>query len=313
MSPLVFTALAVLLVLLVSGGYVFFVACRRQEDIPWLDEQAVAKTPYAKYYPNILEAEHWLRTHEASDLFMHDREGLKLHAVWVPAENAKGTVLFAHGYRSTMLVDFGLAFEFYHSMGMNLLIPEHRCHGQSQGSYITFGVKESQDMLEWLELHNRQLGAYPVLLSGLSMGASTVMYMADEQLPENVRAIIADCGFTSPWDIISAVFKKTTHLPAWPVMWAAELFARLFGGFSLRRKDTRKTLPHNRLPIFMVHGLDDDFVPCDMTKQGYAVCGGEKELLLVEGAGHGVSFLKERERYSRTIMKFLKQYIGGFE
>ena len=144
-----------------------------------------------------------------------------------------------------------------------------------------------------------------MILSGLSMGASTVMYMADEPLPENVRGIIVDCGFTSPAAILSKVYSAVTHLPAIPSIWATDLFARVFAGFSIYEKDSRITLKQSSLPIIMVHGTDDDFVPCYMTQQGYDACTSEKELFLVQGAGHGTSFLKEPERYKKLVRDFM--------
>ena len=142
------------------------------------------------------------------------------------------------------------------------------------------------------------------------MGASTVMYMADEPLPDNVKAIIADCGFTTPKDIISSVFESVTHLPAAPSIWAADLFARLFAGFSLSEKNTRKTLAKNKLPILIVHGEKDDFVPCHMSKDAYEACSGPKKLLLVKEADHGVSFLVEPDRYSNEINNIVDKVIN---
>ena len=188
-----------------------------------------------------------------------------------------------------------------------MLIPDQRCHGKSEGKYITFGVKEWRDMTCWVDYHNKHLGNWPVILSGLSMGASTVMYMADEALPANVRGMIADCGFTSPYDIIGKVFHSVTHLPAWPFLWATDLCARIFAGFSLKEKDTRKTLQGGKYPIILAHGLSDDFVPCEMSQEAYDACTSPKELLLVEGAGHGYSFLKDRERYTQTVTAFLQR------
>lgn len=307
MPFILFVVGALLLLTAVSGGYVFLLGCVRKKDLLWLVEEEIRKTSYGKYYENIVAANQWLNDHNAQDVYITSKDGLNLHGLWVPAENPKGTILLAHGYRSTMLVDFGLAFDFYHNYGLNLLIPEQRSHGKSEGRYITFGVKESADMQQWLAFHNQQFGSDPVILSGLSMGASTVMYLADEKLPNNVRGIIADCGFTSPKDILSFVFKRVIHLPAAPTMWATDLFARLFAGFSLSEKDTRVTLSKNTLPILMVHGTADGFVPCEMTREAYAVCSGPKQLLLVEGADHGVSFLMDRERYTSMILDFLKQ------
>ena len=152
----------------------------------------------------------------------------------------------------------------------------------------------------------------PIFLSGLSMGASTVLYLVDEELPANVKCVIADCGFTSPKAIISKVFSETIHLPAWISMWATDLCARIFAGFSLSQKDSRKTLAESRLPVLLVHGKADDFVPCSMTEEGYAACTSPKKMLLVEGAGHGVSFVVAKEEYLKHIQEFLRNTLEDF-
>lgn len=312
MSFLLFVTAALFLILLVSGGYVFCIACIRKKELPWLVEEEIKKTSYGKYYNYIVAADQWLRSHKTQDVYITSRDGLRLHAVWIPVKEAKGTILLAHGYRSTKLIDFGAAFEYYHSLGLNILVPDQRSHGESQGRFITFGVKESQDMLQWIAYHNAQFGQYQMVLSGLSMGASTILYLADEDLPDNVKGIIADCGFTSPKAIISHVFKRVTHLPPAPSVWFADMFARLFAGFSLAEKDTRLTLSSLRIPILIVHGKADDFVPCRMSEQGYAACSGPKHLLLVDNAGHGLSFVVDKQRYMTTVLEFLETNLEGF-
>ncbi len=310
MPVAVYILISLFVLILLSGGYVFLVACVRRKELPWSVDEELAKTPYGKHIQNIRIGEQFLREHNARPVEMITFDGLKLHAMWVPAKTPRGTMLFAHGYRSNKLVDFSLAFEFYHSIGMNLLIPDQRAHGKSEGRFITFGVKESRDMERWIDFHNENFGAYPIILSGLSMGASTMLYLVDRTLPENVKGIIADCGFTSPKDILSNVFRSVTHLPAAPTLWVTGLFTRLIAGFGLNEKDTRKSLAGSRLPVFMVHGVDDGFVPCDMTRQGYAACTGKKKILLVEGADHGVSFLVDRQRYTEMIREFLRENVG---
>lgn len=310
MKLLLFVLGVIILLTIVSGAYVFVLGCVRRKDLPWLVEQDIKKTSYGKYYEFIVQSDRWLKEHKALDVYVTSHDGLKLHGLWIPANNPRGTVLFAHGYRSTMLVDFGLAFDFYHTHGMNLLIPEQRSHGKSEGRYITFGVKESRDMQSWLEFYNNQLSTEPIILSGLSMGASTMLFLADKDLPVNVKGIIADCGFTSPYDILSSVFKRVIHLPAMPTLWVTDVFARLFAGFSLNEQDTRRSLAKSRLPIFMIHGVNDGFVPCEMTKMGYEACTGDKQLLLVDDADHGVSFLVAKDRYTAMITEFLDKCIG---
>lgn len=289
------------------GSYTFFAACRQTKRRNWLDPEELKGTDREKLYPYISHAHNWFSTHKVEDIYVQSRDGLQLYARWIPAENPRGTILLAHGYQSTPYIDFSLVLEVYHNLGMNMLIPDQRCHGKSEGKYITFGVKEWRDMTCWVDYHNKHLGNWPVILSGLSMGASTVMYMADEALPANVRGMIADCGFTSPYDIIGKVFHSVTHLPAWPFLWATDLCARIFAGFSLKEKDTRKTLQGGKYPIILAHGLSDDFVPCEMSQEAYDACTSPKELLLVEGAGHGYSFLKDRERYTQTVTAFLQR------
>lgn len=313
MPVLIFILLSLLVLMLLSGYMVFHLGCVRRKEIRWLDKEELNKTPYGRYYDNILRGEQFLKDHTTQDVYIKSHDGLTLYGVYIPAENPKGTILLAHGYRSNKLVDFGLVFDFYHNSGMNILVVDQRAHGNSEGKLITFGVKESRDMRSWIEYHNNTFGKYPMILSGLSMGASTVLYLADEDLPENVKGIIADCGFTSPKEIISTVYRRVIHLPAVPSIWAAELFARIIAGFSLSEKDTTITLKNSRLPVLMVHGVDDGFVPCEMTRKGYASCTGKKQVLLVEGADHGVSFLVDRPRYTQLVTDFLRENVEGIQ
>lgn len=296
---------AVALLWLVSGAYVFVVACVRRKELPWLVKEELEKTPFGGFYEGIVAADQWLSDHDTQSIYITSDDGLKLHGLWVPAKNPIGTVLLVHGYRSTKLMDFGVAFPYYHEKGFNLLIPDQRAHGKSQGRFITFGVKECRDMLRWINFHNSCYGMQPLLLSGMSMGASTVMFLADEKLPPNVKGLIADCGYTSANEIISVIFKRVMHFGAGPVMWAADLFARIFAGFSFYEKNTTETLRSNKLPVLILHGTEDSFVPCDMSKRSYAACTGPKQLLLVEGADHGVSFLVDHQRYTEAVEKFL--------
>ena len=304
-----FVILSILLLLLISGGYVFFIACVRLKELQWLDESVLKKTPIGKYYDHIANADKWLKEHDAQDIYVTSKDGLQLHGLWVSNPNAKGTVILLHGYRSTYLLDVSDAIPYYYSLGLNVLIPEHRSHGKSEGKFITFGVKESGDILQWIGFHNNKCGEIPLLLGGVSMGASTLLYLADQDLPNNVKGIVADCGFTSPAAIISNVFRSVIHLPAAPSIWVADLFARVFAKFSLYEKDTRKILPNSSVPILMIHGAEDGFVPCQMSRDGFGVCCEPKQLLVVDGADHGLSFLVDTEAYSSAVRLFVEKYV----
>ncbi len=298
--------LFLLLSCMAVGAYCFFTACSRQE-LDLEDDDAVKAGPYGKYAEDIIAARCWIQAHPHEQWTVESGDGLILRSVFVPAENARGTVLLAHGYHSNFLVDFGPVLEFYHSRVFHLLLPHQRSHGASDGKYITYGVKESEDMLSWIELHNEKMGQMPILCSGLSMGASTMMYLAGMPLPDNVKAFVVDCGFTSPKEIISYVFHRRTHLPTWPFLWATNLCAVFFAKFRLNQCHSMNTLAKNKRPILMVHGLADTFVPPEMTRRGFSSCGGDKRLLLVENAGHGLSFWVERERYLEELDKMIEK------
>lgn len=312
MPPFVFILIAVAALLIVSGGYVFVIACCGGKKADWLDENWIKTTQYGVYSDYIQASDRWLKANKAVDVYITSHDGLRLHALWIPAEDPKGTVLMAHGYRSTMLIDFHLAFELFHRLGMNILVPEQRTHGQSQGRFITFGVKESRDMKNWLEYYDRELGKWPVVLYGISMGASTMLYLADHRLPGRVCGIIADCGFTSPKQIIASVYERVIRLPAVVSLWVTGVFARIFAGFGLGEKDTRRALKRSRYPVLLIHGQADDFVPCEMTQQAYEACTGRKKLLLVPGAAHGFSFLEDGYGYTAAVIDFLKENVDEF-
>lgn len=307
---LLWSSVAVVILLLAVGGYTFRMACGRRAEPDWLDAVALQNTTYEKYTGHIQAAKKWLDAHKVVDVWTDSHDKLKLHAHWIPADDPKGTVILAHGYRSTKLLDFGMIYELYHNLGVNLLLIDQRSHGRSEGKYITFGVLESRDMQKWVQFHNEHFGCHPVILSGLSMGASTVLYLADRKLPQNVKGIIADCGFTSPKEIIAKVFRDTVHFGAGPFLWAADLFARVRAGFSLYERDTRKSLQKSRLPVLLIHGKGDDFVPCEMTEQAYAACTSEKEMFLVEEAGHAISYLFDTPGYRKRVMDFLRKYMN---
>ena len=302
---------SILLLTVLSGIYIFIIGFVRKKDVSWLIESEVRKSPFGQYYPHIAAADQWIRRHKSHSITIKSYDGLKLHGLWIPASNPKGTVLLAHGYRSTYLVDFGPALNYYHDLGFNLLIPDQRAHGESEGKLITFGVKEARDMMLWVDYHNAHLAAVPLILSGLSMGASTVIYMTGLNLPGNVKGIIADCGFTSPAEILGTIFRKVTHLHALPALLVTELLARTIAGISLWQCDSRKLLAKCKIPIVMIHGREDGFVPCEMTEQAYRACSSPKQILLVDGADHGVSFIVARERYLSLIETFLNDILDN--
>lgn len=307
----IFVVLAILLAVLVAGGFWGFrFACARQPDPDWDSDASLAQSMWKDHPISIPDASRWVRENGAEDVAIESFDGLKLMGKWLPAEKPIGTIILFHGYHSHYLSDFGGILPLYHDLGMNLLLVRQRAHGESQGKYITFGVRERLDVLKWIEFHNTVHGKDNVYLSGMSMGTSTVLFAAGEALPENVRGITADCGFTTPAEILAITATKMFRFPGQILLPFVNLWSHLLAGFGVWDCDTRRTLARARVPILFIHGKADDFVPCWMTEAGHAACVSEKQLYLVEGAGHGMGYLMDKERIRGALLAFFREHLS---
>ncbi len=294
-----------------AGGYWGFqYACKRIPEPDWEDEQALKHTTYAEFAESLPVAAKWLRKHDAQDVSVTSFDGLTLRGKWVPAEHPKATVILFHGYHTHYIHDFAGIFSMYRAMGLNLLLVRQRAHGESGGTYITFGVRERRDALSWIEFHNRTHGMDNVFLEGMSMGASTVLFAAGEPLPPNVRGIVADCGFSSPAEILGHVIRRDFHLPPKLVLPLMNIWSRRLAGFDLWECNTRQTLARAQVPVLMIHGKADTFVPCHMSRTGYDACRAPKELVEVEGAGHGRSFQFDPDGVTRALVDFFNRNLS---
>ena len=259
-----------------------------------------------EYQKLMEEGEAWLKAQGMERVCIESHDGLTLAGHYLDI-GAKRTIILFHGYRSRAFRDFSCVGEYYKGLGYNLLFVDQRAHGASEGTYITFGVKERLDCVRWAEYIDRRVGG-EIFLDGISMGASTVLMASGEKLPDSVCGIIADCGFTSPGEIMLKVMEVDLKVRCRPLFHLVALMIRLRAGYGVGEYSTIEAMKTNRLPILFLHGTDDKFVPCRMTKEAYDACVSEKTLLLIEGAGHGTSFLKEPDTCKAALNEFLKKY-----
>ena len=252
----------------------------------------------------INEGVEWFNSKEKEDVYISSYDGLKLHAYYLESntvlENKKLMIMF-HGYRSSYK-DFACAFEYYSSLGFDMIVADQRAHGKSEGKLITFGVKERYDVVEWVKYAKERFSDSDIYLDGISMGSSTVMMASD--MVEGVKGIIADCGYTSPKEIIICVAKamRVPKMFVYPV----GILARLFGRFDYTYS-AEKSLSKTNIPIIMIHGLADNFVPSYMTDKNFDDCSSKKTKVLVENASHGYSFLVEEARVKTELEKFISE------
>ncbi len=305
--------LAALLAVVLLGTVLFLIACRRGPVPDLTKPEVIAKWGRAEQTEEILAGVRLMQ--EAEDIFLPSYDGLRLHGRLLQQPGAKGTILLFHGYRSSWVIDFSIVLPHYFSLGYNLLAVDERAHGESEGTYITFGVRERHDVATWTAYAAMHFGpAHPLILDGLSMGAATVLMASDLPLPLSVRGIIADCGFSSPYAIMKSVFRAhCRRLPAGPLLALTDVFTRLFAGFSLKGVSTLDAVAKTKLPILFIHGTGDTFVPCSMTQAAYDACAAPKQLVLVPDAGHGCSYLVDRPRVQAELAAFLSKYVSEEE
>ncbi|MBR3133137.1 MAG: alpha/beta hydrolase [Clostridia bacterium] len=234
---------------------------------------------------------------------------LKLHGYKIKNEKeSKVWVIAIHGYMGEGLNMTPFAQKFY-ERGYNVLLPDLRGHGESEGDYIGMGWHDRLDIIDWIDYLIKEDPECEIILFGVSMGASTVMMTTGEDLPTNVVAAVSDCGYTSAWDEFKYKLKQLYHLPAFPVLYAANRSCKANAGYSLKDASAVKQLKNSVTPTLFIHGDEDDFVPAEMLDKVYDAASCEKEKLVIEGAGHTESSTKNPELYWKTVDDFIAKYL----
>ncbi len=241
--------------------------------------------------------------YESVTITSHD--GLKLFGRYYHVTDGAPVFIEFHGYRSMGIRDFCGGDRIVRSLKHNTLIVDQRAHGRSEGNTITFGIKERRDCVSWVDYVLNRFGAdTKIFLIGVSMGAATVLMASDLDLPENVVGVIADCPYSSPWAIIKKVGNgmKIPTAPAYPLV---KLSARIFGGFDLTESSPVEAVKHAKVPILLIHGEADRFVPCDMSRTIAAACASEITFVTVPDAGHALSYIIDEKKYTDEAIKFI--------
>ncbi len=241
-----------------------------------------------------------------SEFSISSFDGLKLYGRYYEYEKDAPIELMFHGYRGSAQRDLCGGVQRCFALGRNALIVDQRTSGKSEGKVITFGIKESRDCLSWIDFMISHFGNdVKIILTGISMGASTVMIATGNKLPENVIGVLADCGFSDAKKIIKKVIRQM-KLPADLLYPFVKLGAFLFGHFNLEETSAVKAMEKCNVPVIFYHGEDDDFVPCSMSVECYNACKSRKEIIKVKGAGHGLSYLIDREGYISSLKDFFE-------
>lgn len=271
----------------------------------------MAGTDWNQYMPLIEERKAAMLERPHSDVWQTSFDGLRLHATYFPAgekqERTKMVICF-HGYTSQGMSDYIGLSDYYQKRGFAMLLPDARAHGVSEGEYIGFGCLDRQDALGWIRWVIGELGEETeILLHGTSMGAATLLMLSGLPLPEQVKGIVSDCGFTSPKEVFTHVLHSMYHLPAFPVIPGADLVNRKLAGYGMDECNAKREVEKAKVPILFIHGEADTFVPCSMCDEIYEHCASPKSRLIVAGAAHAESYYKDMENYERALTEFIGQ------
>ncbi len=252
----------------------------------------------------------WVEEYGYEKHYMISDRGEKLTGYLMKPEKESKTYVFAaHGYRSYGKKEFCGVAQYYIKKGYNVFFPDHIASGESEGTHCTFGYRETEDSIKWLSYLNESFGEdISIILHGVSMGAATVMMMSGrEDLPDNVKAVVEDCGFTTA----NALFihkLKDLGVPSNNLIKVVNAVNKRRLGFDFMKLNPIESVKNTLLPIMFIHGDKDGLVPCFMAYELYENCSSEiKELLIVEGADHAQSFMIARDTYESKMDEFLSQ------
>lgn len=254
----------------------------------------------------------WLiKNSNYTDKYINSFDNLKLHGYEVKNENKTNKwAIVVHGYTSEGELVSSKAKHFY-EMGYNVLVPDLRGHGKSEGDYIGMGWDDRLDIIDWINNILKDNPSSEIILHGTSMGAATVLSTSGENLPKNVKAIIADCGYTSVWNEFTYQLKALFNLPSFPVMNLSNMVTMVKAGYSLKDASPIEQVAKSKTPILYIHGDKDDFVPYYMMDELYKATSSEKSKLTVQNAGHGKADLVNPDLYWNTVTDFLNKYISN--
>jgi len=299
---LLLLAAAVLAVSYVCFRMAFYSAPRKplppdQVDVPKGDI-------YDVYHDRMVQWVLDMRALPQEDVSITSFDGLTLTGKYFEFAPGAPMELMFHGYRGNAERDLSGGVERALKLGRSVLLVDQRASRTSGGTVISFGINEHRDCLSWIDFALRRFGPeVKILLTGISMGAATVMMVSDKELPENIIGILADCGYSSPKEIILKTIKEMGLPPklGYPFV---KLGARLFGHFDLEETSPAEALAKAKVPVIFFHGDTDDLVPCSMSQDCYNACASRKKLVTIPGAGHGLSYAVAPDTYLKELGDF---------
>ena len=236
-------------------------------------------------------------------------DGLKLHGMYFD-QKSNYSVIIIHGYCATMESRM-MDLPYYYERGYNVLFVDLRTHGKSEGNFVTLGAKESEDIIGWIKWLSEKTNNSKIILDGVSMGATTVLNCSgNKDLPKNVVGIVADCAFSSPYEQCRyMIFGKNKNRGKISAE-IARLYAKLFCKYDMKKDSPLENVKKAKVPVLIIHGDNDDFVPSYMAREIYDAYKGEKDILINHCVGHALSTTLATEKVHKKLDEFLGKILN---
>lgn len=241
----------------------------------------------------------------SEDVFIRSTDALQLHG-YLKRAKSQIYLITMHGYHGFATNNTPLA-RFLHETGINTLVVDQRAHGESGGRWITMGKMESKDLLCWTDYVRTLDPEAKIIWHGVSMGSTTVLLATGEN-PENVKAVVSDCGYSTLYGEFSTQLKAMYHRPAFPILDLISFWSHLRIGLSFKQVDAIRAVGKTKLPILFIHGDADDFVPTKMVHELFDACKSEKELWLTKDVAHALSLTVYQEEYCKKVLFFISNH-----
>lgn len=298
----------ILIGLVVAGNYFYAQGVKRGTEVELHREAEVVNAVATKRDQELLaEAEDWFDKQKPENIHIRSFDGLKLQAQYIKNEADSGkTVILVHGFRNTGS-DMGKLAKFYYDQGFHILLPDARGHGDSEGDYIGYGWHDRLDIVDWTKLMIDKYGSENILLHGNSMGAATVLMTSGEKLPNEVKGIIADSGYSSVKGELAHQLKYIYKLPSFPLLDVTSVITKVRAGYTFEEASAIDQVKKNTRPLFIIHGDADDLVPTEMAHEIYEAAGGYKELWIVPDAGHTKAFDNVTKAFEQRVQDFINK------
>lgn len=286
--------------------FVFMHPKKKRPDAHHIPES----TLYNAYRESMAEVVEDMEKTAFENVSIRSREGLRLCGRLYIIKRDAPLMIFFHGYHGVYAWDGYGCFKICKNNGINILMVDERAHGESESNVITFGIRERYDCKLWTDYALERFGKNTdIILAGVSMGAASVLMASELGLPENVKVIVADCGYSEPAAIIKEILKRA-NLPVKPLYRLINLSACIFGHFNLEEAAPLKAVEKLQIPTLFIHGEQDTVVPVSMNKELYKRCAGKKECILIEKADHANSAMTDFEAYETAVMGFLGKWVS---